>query len=131
MRPQTRMLMCLLFVVCVAGCTRTMTEQQLRAIARSTGGDTMGAVYYKGRKGGYDYFYVQWNVGSRTYRIPDRNWIVRIPMPYTSRTAEWVDRRELMWLPVDEHGPPLVPWIEILTKPHTPEQKPIRIIPIR
>ncbi len=38
----------------LTGCVSTVSETELRESARSTQGDTIGMVYYKGRKSGYD-----------------------------------------------------------------------------
>jgi len=76
--------------ILVAGCSTVETESTLHSAAASAACDTLGMVYYKGRKKGYDYFRVQWNIGSKTYRLPVPNTVTEKPMPYTSKRDKWI-----------------------------------------
>lgn len=95
-RPLLLVCICLLGVV---GCAVAVSEAELREQAKHAEGDTLGQVYYLGRKDGYDYFRIQWNVGDSRYRIAAPNDVVREPQPM-SAPARLVGPHELdRWLP--------------------------------
>lgn len=77
-------------ILCLTSCTSTVTESIIREEVKSTKYDTLGIIYYKGRKEGYDYFQAEWNVGSKAYRVKVPNNIVKKPMNYTSVKSKWI-----------------------------------------
>ena len=70
--------------------THTVTEPEMRQAARAVRGDTLGRVYYMGRKGGFDHFFVGGNVLTETYRVRVPNGITKAPVPYVKDTEQWV-----------------------------------------
>ncbi|HUU42137.1 MAG TPA: hypothetical protein VMX57_00070, partial [Planctomycetota bacterium] len=70
--------------------THTVAEAEMRQAARAVTGDTLGQVYYMGRKDGFDYFLVGGNVLEETYRVPVPNGITKVPMPYATDTQQWI-----------------------------------------
>lgn len=74
-----RIVLLLLILLLAAGCTSTLTEDQLRDRADAVRRDTMGRVDYLGRSHGYDYFRVAGNIGSVRYRLIVPNRIIHEP----------------------------------------------------
>jgi len=72
-----------------SSCATRITEKELRSVAGQRSGDTLGMVYYQGRKKGYDYFKVRGNVGSKTYCVSVPNGIVETAIPYSSEPNKW------------------------------------------
>ena len=93
------LILCLLSTILCAGCTTTVSEAALRNAAESTQGDTMGRVYYLGRDHGYDYFQINWNVGSEKLRIAVPNEVVLEPIPYGSDPVQVGPFASDRWLP--------------------------------
>ena len=77
----------------------SQAQVELRRAAQSATRDTIGRVFYLGRSEGYDYFVVGWNLGIKTYKVPERNAIVRQPMPYGSPPLLVGPFAEDRWLP--------------------------------
>ncbi len=77
---------CTLLIMCLLslGCTTTLTERELKEQFDHARGDTLGRAVYLGRKNNYDYFRIDWNLGSTRYRIPVPNRFIDHPQPLGS-----------------------------------------------
>ncbi|MEM1445844.1 MAG: hypothetical protein AAGF84_07310 [Planctomycetota bacterium] len=71
----------MILVTGVAGCSSTVDEAQLRKSATVVQGDTLGLVEYLGRRGAFDYFRLQYNMGSQRVKLPVPNSIAVEPHP--------------------------------------------------
>ena len=92
-------LACLTGLVFTLGCARTMTTTELREASNTTAIDTLGSIYYLGRKGGHDYFRLQWNVGSQRVKVAFPNDVVPEPFPYGGTPIVVGPHGDDRWLP--------------------------------
>ncbi len=76
------------FILC-GGCSTTHTRTELDEVIATTNRDTLGSVYYKGRKDGFDYFKARWNVGSKNMRVAISESPITKPIDYTTDESEW------------------------------------------
>jgi hypothetical protein len=107
MKKMKPFIIVILISLLITGCVSSVvTESELHQIAGRASCDTLGLVYYQGRKKGYDYFRVQWNVGTTRYRLTIPNAVTQEPMPYTSKRDDWVvcgPHSLDSWTPVRSH----------------------------
>ena len=71
------------------GFATTHTRPEFEAVIESTNRDTRGAVFYRGRKDGFDYFKARWNFGSRNLRVAVADSPVTHPFGYRSHPDGW------------------------------------------
>ena len=67
----------------------THSRAEFNEIVATTNIDTLGSVYYKGRKNGFDYFKARWNVGSKNMRVAICESPITKPFDYTTDEKEW------------------------------------------
>lgn len=72
------------------GCSTTHSRTEFDEIVATTNRDTLGAVYYKGRKNGYDYFKARWNIGSKNMRVAISESPITKPFGYTLNEEAWL-----------------------------------------
>ena len=77
------------FLLSAAGCAKTCTADEFRELVATTNRDTLGSVYYQGRKGSYDYFQLRWNLGRKTVRLNFSDSPIRKPFHYSSDESLW------------------------------------------
>ena len=76
------------FILC-GGCSSTHSRTEFDEVIATTNRDTLGSVYYKGRKDGFDYFRARWNVGSKNMRVAISESPVTKSFDYTRDEGEW------------------------------------------
>ena len=76
------------FLLC-GGCSTTYSRAELSEVIATTNRDTLGSVYYKGRKDGFDYFKARWNVGSKNIRVAISETPITKPFDYTTDENKW------------------------------------------
>lgn len=94
---------CLYFSSCsLVTPIQKMDEQELRDLARELEWHPQRAIYYQGRKDGYDYFLIEWSQESRIVRLPASNGIVKNVMLYSDHREVWFNclgSGDKGWLP--------------------------------
>ncbi|MBK1853734.1 hypothetical protein [Oceaniferula flava] len=71
------------------GCSTIYSRAEFEEVVATTNRDTLGSVYYKGRKEGYDYFKANWNVGSKNLRIAIDQSPITDAFAYTRDETRW------------------------------------------
>lgn len=86
----TSMLLFISSVVLITdSCTPTYSRAEFEASVAETTRDTLGAVYYKGRKEGYDYFETRKNLGGDQFRLPISDSPISRPFDYSIFRGNW------------------------------------------
>lgn len=71
------------------GCSTTHSRAEFHEVVATANRDTLGSVYYKGRKEGFDYFKARWNVGSKNMRVAISESPITKPFDYTTDENVW------------------------------------------
>ncbi|MEJ6646514.1 MAG: hypothetical protein QNL24_04240 [Akkermansiaceae bacterium] len=70
-------------------CTPTYSRAEFETAVSETTIDTLGTVYYKGRKGGFDYFRTRKNLGGESLRLPISESLITKPFDYRFQKKNW------------------------------------------
>ena len=85
-----------LFTLHFSGCSEEITRDKLDEIVAPSKVLAPSMLYYKGRKGDFDYFVLNRSyLGSDKYHLHTADSPVKQPFPYSSDSSDWVTWKEL------------------------------------